>query len=189
MKKFMWFLCLLGCIALTTQAGELSKKGEVTHPCFVTTNTSEIEIKKIILTDEHTQVERRIIWETGRSGELYHQILICAMIIKKFPLREAAGVSIDGQTVPERIPDSGKQDIILSFAPDTHKEYNTVDFMEEETGWAICGVQLTEAEPYVYLPSFLQTRRLEQSQSLPQPQLKTGKAIINGYILGLSTLR
>lgn len=181
MKKFMWFLCLLGCIALTTQAGNYRKR-EVTHPCFVTTNTSEIEIKKIILTDEHTQVDAVLYGKPGEAAIISSNTYLCDDN-QKFPLREAAGVSIDGQTVPERIPDSGKQDIILSFAP-IPQGVHTVDFMEEETGWAICGVQLTEAEPYVYLPSFLQTRRLEQSQSLPQPQLKTGKAIINGYILG-----
>lgn len=43
---------------------------------------------------------------------------------------------------------------------------------------------MSKAEPYVYVPSFLQTRVVERSKSLPEPRLKTGKSIINGYILG-----
>ena len=74
-------------------------------------------------------------------------------------------------------------DIILSFAP-IPQGVHAVDFVEKEEGWTIYGVQLTGVEPYVYLPSFLQTRRLEQSRALPEPQLKAGKSIINGYILG-----
>ena len=181
MKKFVCFLCLLGCLALTVQAGNYRRR-EVTHPRFVTANTSKIEIKKIILTDEHTQVDAVLYGKPGEAAILSSDTYLCNEN-QKFPLREAAGVSIDGQTVPERIPDSGKQNVILSFAP-IPQGVHTVDFVEKGTGRTIYGVQLTEAEPYVYLPSFLQTRRLEQSRALPQPQLKAGKAIINGYILG-----
>ena len=181
MKKYVWLVCLMVCISIVAQAGNYRKR-EVTSPCFVTANTSNIEIKKIILSEEHTQVDAVLYGKPGEAAVISSDTYLCDEN-QKFPLREAAGVSIDGQTAPERIPDSGKQDIILSFAP-IPQGVHTVDFIEKEAGWAIYGVQLTEAEPYVYLPSFLQTRRLEHSQSLPQPQLKTGKAIINGYILG-----
>lgn len=76
MKKFMWFLCLLGCIALTTQAGNYRKR-EVTHPCFVTTNTSEIEIKKIILTDEHTQVDAVLYGKPGEAAIISSNTYLC----------------------------------------------------------------------------------------------------------------
>lgn len=181
MKKYVWILCLLGCIALTAQA-ENYRKRDVTNPCFVTATTSKIEIKKIIQTDEQTQVDAVLY---GRPGEV--AVISSNTCLRsgkqEFPLREAAHVSIDGKTVPERIPDSGKIDIILSFAP-IPQGIHTVDFVEKDEGWTIYGVQLTGIEPYVYVPSFLQTRRFEQSRTLPQPQLKSGKAVINGYILG-----
>ena len=115
MKKYVWILCLLGCIALTAQA-ENYRKRDVTNPCFVTATTSKIEIKKIIQTDEQTQVDAVLY---GRPGEV--AVISSNTCLRsgkqEFPLREAAHVSIDGKTVPERIPDSGKMDIILSFAP------------------------------------------------------------------------
>lgn len=181
MKKYIWFLCLLGCIALTAQAGNYRKR-DVAHPCFVTTNTSKIEIKKIILTDEQTQLNAVLYGTPGEVAVISSNTFLRSEK-QEFPLREAAHVSIDGRTEPERIPDSGKLDIILSFAP-IPQGIHAVDFLEKEEGWAIYGIQLTEAEPYVYIPSFLQTRRFEQSNTLPQPQLKVGKAIVNGYILG-----
>ena len=92
-------------------------------------------------------------------------------------------MSIDGKTEPELISKSGKHHVTLSFAP-IPAGVHAVDFVEKEEGWIIWGVQLSKAEPYVYIPSFLQTNHLEQSQDLPAPQLKAGKSIINGYILG-----
>lgn len=180
MKKYVWLVCLMCCIGMVAQAGNYRKR-EVTNPCFVTANTSKIEIKRIVLTDEQTQVDAVLY---GKPGEL--AVISSNTCLRnggqEFVLREA-NVSIDGKTVPERIPDSGKMDIILSFAP-IPQGVHAVDFVEKEEGWTIYGVQLTGVEPYVYLPSFLQTRRLEQSRALPEPQLKAGKSIINGYILG-----
>ncbi len=180
MKKYVWLVCLMCCIGMVAQAGNYRKR-EVTNPCFVTANTSKIEIKRIVLTDEQTQVDAVLY---GKPGEL--AVISSNTCLRnggqEFVLREA-NVSIDGKTVPERIPDSGKMDIILSFAP-IPQGVHAVDFVEKDEDWIIYGVQLTGVEPYVYVPSFLQTRRLEQSRALPEPQLKAGKSIINGYILG-----
>ena len=181
MKKYVWLVCLMCCISIVAQAGNYRKR-EVTHPCFVTANTSKIEIKKIILTDEQTQVDAVLYGKPGEVAVISSNTCLRSAE-QEFPLREAGNVSIDGKTVPERISDSGKMDIILSFAP-IPQGVHAVDFVEKEEGWTIYGVQLTGVEPYVYLPSFLQTRRLEQSRALPEPQLKAGKSIINGYILG-----
>ena len=181
MKKYVWLVCLMCCISMMAQAGNYRKR-EVAHPCFVTANTSKIEIKKIILTDEQTQVDAVLYGKPGEVAVISSNTCLRSAE-QEFPLREAGNVSIDGKTVPERIPDSGKMDIILSFAP-IPQGVHAVDFVEKEEGWTIYGVQLTGVEPYVYLPSFLQTRRLEQSRALPEPQLKVGKSIINGYILG-----
>ena len=180
MKKYVWLVCLMCCIGMVAQAGNYRKR-EVTNPCFVTANTSKIEIKRIVLTDEQTQVDAVLY---GKPGEL--AVISSNTCLRnggqEFVLREA-NVSIDGKTVPERIPDSGKMDIILSFEP-IPQGVHTVDFVEKDEDWIIYGVQLTRVEPHVYVPSFLQTRPLEKSRSLLSPQLKVGKSIINGYILG-----
>ena len=179
--KGVWLFFVFSCMFLFLQAGTYRKR-EVSRPCFITTNTSKIEIKKIILTDEQTQVDAVLYGEPGEAAVISSKTCL-RTTQQEFSLREAEGVSIDGKTEPELISKSGKHHVTLSFAP-IPAGVHAVDFVEKEEGWIIWGVQLSKAEPYVYIPSFLQTNHLEQSQDLPAPQLKAGKSIINGYILG-----
>lgn len=179
--KGVWLFFVFSCMFLFLQAGTYRKR-EVSRPCFITTNTSKIEIKKIILTDEQTQVDAVLYGEPGEAAVMSSKTCL-RTTQQEFSLREAEGVSIDGKTEPELISKSGKHHVTLSFAP-IPAGVHAVDFVEKEEGWIIWGVQLSKAEPYVYIPSFLQTNHLEQSQDLPAPRLKAGKSIINGYILG-----
>ena len=179
--KGVWLFFVFSCMFLFLQAGTYRKR-EVSRPCFITTNTSKIEIKKIILTDEQTQVDAVLYGEPGEAAVISSKTCL-RTTQQEFSLREAEGVSIDGKTEPEFISKSGKHHVTLFFAP-IPAGVHAVDFVEKEEGWIIWGVQLSKAEPYVYIPSFLQTNHLEQSQDLPAPQLKAGKSIINGYILG-----
>ena len=103
----------------------------------------------------------------------------------RFPLREADKVSIDGLTEPEVIPESGRLEVILSFAP-VPSGIHEVDFVEMESGWNIWGIQLTETDPYVYVPTFLEEEEPVEEQ-LPDPQLKMGPVKLNGYVLGYDT--
>ena len=105
MKKYVWLVCLMCCISMMAQAGNYRKR-EVAHPCFVTANTSKIEIKKIILTDEQTQVDAVLYGKPGEVAVISSSTCLRSAE-QEFPLREAGNVSIDGKTVPERIPDSG----------------------------------------------------------------------------------
>lgn len=178
--KGVWLFFVFSCMFSFLQAGTYRKR-EVSRPCYITTNTSKIEIKKIILTDEQTQVDAVLYGEPGEAAVISSKTCL-RTTQQEFSLREAEGVSIDGKTEPELISKSGKHHVTLSFAP-IPAEVHAVDFVEKEE-WIIWGVQLSKAEPYVYIPSFLQTNHLEQSQDLPAPQLKAGKSIINGYILG-----
>lgn len=57
---------ILCCLPVWLQAQHIQKR-VVEHPGFITTNTAEIEIKKIILTDEQTQVDAVIY---GKPGEI-----------------------------------------------------------------------------------------------------------------------
>ena len=179
--KGVWLFFVFSCMFLFLQAGTYRKR-EVSRPCFITTNTSKIEIKKIILTDEQTQVDAVLYGEPGEAAVISSKTCL-RTTQQEFSLREAEGVSIDGKTEPELISKSGKHHVTLSFAP-IPAGVHAVDFVEKEEGWIIWGVQLSKAEPYVYIPGFLQTNHLEQSQDLPAPRLKAGKSIINGYILG-----
>lgn len=104
------------------------------------------------MTDEQTQVDAVLYGQPGEMAVISsHTCLRTPQ--QEFCLREAEGVSIDGLTEPEAIPASGEHSIILSFAP-IPAGVHAVDFVEKEEGWTFWGVQLSKAEPYVYVPSF-----------------------------------
>ena len=85
---------------------------------------------------------------------------------------------------PELISKSGKHHVTLSFAP-IPAGVHAVDFVEKEEGWIIWGVQLSKAEPYVYIPRFFCKLIIwSKVRILPAPRLKAGKSIITVIILG-----
>ena len=171
---------LFGLPALP-QAGHVHKR-TLEHPGFITSNTSEIEISRIVLSNEQTQVDAVLYGKPGTPAVISADTYLVSEK-SRFRLREAEHISIDGMTEPESIPESGKMNITLSFAPiprGTHE----VDFVERESGWNIYGIQLSRKEPYVYVPNFLLSSPAGQTPELPEPGLFSGKAIINGYILG-----
>ena len=171
---------LFGLPALP-QAGHVHKR-TLEHPGFITSNTSEIEISRIVLSNEQTQVDAVLYGKPGTPAVISADTYLVSEK-SRFRLREAEHISIDGMTEPESIPESGKMNITLSFAPiprGTHE----VDFVERESGWNIYGIQLSRKEPYVYVPNFLLSSPAGETPELPEPGLFSGKAIINGYILG-----
>lgn len=182
--KGSWIVGIL-CVCFLHVQAETCHKREVQYPRFVTANTSQLELKRLILTDEHTQVDAVLYGEPGDISAISSDTYLYDGH-RKYMLREADRMSIDGKTEPEVIPESGRLDVLLSFEP-VAGEVHTVDFVAAQEGWKITGVQLNETEPYVYVPSFLEEQYMEPAQSLPQPRLKAGKAIINGYILGYTS--
>ena len=170
------------CFSFLQSEGKTFQKREINYPCFVTANTSQIEIKKIILTDEQTEVDAVLYGKAGDLAFISSEAYLKAGQ-QKYRLREAGNVSIDGTVEPELIPSSGALDIVLFFEPIPEGIYE-VDFFSEEDGWNIWGIQLTGNEPYVFVPSFLLSQQDEPEAVLSAPCLNFGKTVINGYILG-----
>ena len=73
--KRLWMICMACLLCLSLQA-EISHKRVVECPAFVTANTSEIEIRKITLTDEQTQVDAVFYGQPGTPAVLSSR-LIC----------------------------------------------------------------------------------------------------------------
>mgnify|MGYP003231346454 CR=1 FL=1 len=143
-RRICGCLCLL-CLCWITLQAQAGRRKVMENPGFVLTNTEDLEIRRIVLTDEQTQV--------------------------------------DGLTEPEVIAEDGKLDVTLSFAP-IRSDVHEVDFVDPEMGWNIFGIQLSSKEPYVYVPNYLTTDKPERRNEIPEPGLASGKAVVNGYILG-----
>ena len=97
--KGVWLFFVFSCMFLFLQAGTYRKR-EVSRPCFITTNTSKIEI-----TDEQTQVDAVLYGEPGEAAVISSKTCL-RTTQQEFSLREAEGVSIDGKTEPELISKS-----------------------------------------------------------------------------------
>ena len=78
---------------------------------------------------------------------------VCVPRSKNLACVKLKGCLLMEKTEPELISKSGKHHVTLSFAP-IPAGVHAVDFVEKEEGWIIWGVQLSKAEPYVYIPSF-----------------------------------
>ena len=172
---FLWFFlwkCPLSAVA--------AYKKEIVHPCFITANTSRMVVQRMICTADHTQLDVVLYGEPGSAVSLSWNTYLRAPL-QVFSLREA-DIPI-GKTDPERcFPASGRMAATLSFEP-VPQEIHAVDCVEGDAGWTIWGLQLNAAEPYVYVPDFLQ-------QDSPAAEKETaiacggpGKGMVNGYLL------
>lgn len=181
MIKYIYGICLF-CLLSSTLQAQTSRKKVVEYPGFVTASTGEIEIKKIILTDEQTQVDAVMYGSPGTPAVISSKTYLKTEKGTAI-LREAASVSIDGTTPPGLIPECGYLNVILSFSP-VPSGVHELDFVEPEAGWMIWDVQLSREEPYVYVPAFLTADKPKRTGELPEPVFGTGRAIVNGYMLG-----
>lgn len=160
-----------------------SYKKEIVHPCFITANTSRMVVQRMICTADHTQLDVVLYGEPGSAVSLSWNTYLRAPL-QVFSLREA-DIPI-GKTDPERcFPASGRMAATLSFEP-VPQEIHAVDCVEGDAGWTIWGLQLNAAEPYVYVPDFLQ-----QDSPAAVAEEETviagggpGKGMVNGYLLG-----
>ena len=103
--RSLWVFCFVWLLCISVEAA-VSERREVEHPCFIATNTSKIEIRKIILTDAHTQVDAVMYGNPGEPLVLSSNTFLTAGKAS-FRLRETDKVSIDGLTEPDVIPESG----------------------------------------------------------------------------------
>lgn len=87
--KGVWLFFVFSCMFSFLQAGTYRKR-EVSRPCYITTNTSKIEIKKIILTDEQTQVDAVLYGEPGEAAVISSKTCL-RTTQQEFSLREAEG--------------------------------------------------------------------------------------------------
>lgn len=182
MKNICGWICLL-CLCFLSLQAQAGRKKVLEYPGFVWANTSEIEFKRMILTEEQTQVDAVMYGKPGTPLVISSQAMLKGANGAVARLREADKISIDGVTEPEVIGEDGRLEVTLSFAP-LQSDVHEVDFVEPEMGWNIFGIQLSRKEPYIYVPNFLTSDTSMDSNELPEPGLSEGKAVVNGYILG-----
>ena len=159
-----------------------SYKKETVHPCFITSNTSRMVVQRIVSTAAHTQLDVELYGEAGTAVALSWNtylrtpLQVCSLREADIPI----GTADDSRCFPA----SGRLRATLSFEP-LPEGIHSFDVVEGDAGWTIWGLQLNAAEPYVYLPDFLQTESSRMPEEpLPEMSAAPGKGLLNGYLLG-----
>ena len=139
-------------------------------------------MQRIVSTAAHTQLDVELYGEAGTAVALSWNtylrtpLQVCSLREADIPI----GTADDARCFPA----SGRLKATLSFEP-LPEGIHSFDVVEGDAGWTIWGLQLNAAEPYVYLPDFLQT---ESSRMPEEPLLEMsvapGKGLLNGYLLG-----
>lgn len=176
---FFFFFLFLWKWPLSAAA---SYKKETVYPCFITSNTSRMVVQRIVSTAAHTQLDVELYGDAGTAVVLSWNTCLRTPL-QVCSLREA-DIPIGTADDSRRFPASGRLKATLSFEP-LPEGIHSFDVVEGDAGWTIWGLQLNAAEPYVYLPDFLQA---EPSRIAEEPLSKMsaapGRGMLNGYLLG-----
>lgn len=176
LRWLILMICLIVCNLVSWAS--LEKEGDI--PTFVTANTRQIEVEQINMMQDRTEVLVRLWGNPGSKITIDPHMALVAEG-KHYTLAGIEGV--DPTVGSEFYPESGEIGLYLLF-PALPANTLTVDLIEGDGGWKIWGIQVKGNEPYVYVPSFLTSRQMDFTASLPTVDLHPGRTIINGYLLG-----
>lgn len=176
LRWLILMICLIGCNLVSRAA--LDKTVDI--PTFIAANTRQIEVEHINLMQDRTEVLVRLWGNPGSRITIDSRMALVAEG-KHYTLTGIEGT--DPEVGSEFYPESGEIGLYLLF-PALPANTLTVDLMEGDGGWKIWGIQVKGNEPYVYVPSFLTSRQMDFSTPLPAVELRPGRTIINGYLLG-----
>lgn len=172
----------LTCLLLISLCAGLQAKKIVKKPYFMGNNTQSLEIEKVVLGKDTTWVEVEIY---GRPGE---QIRIDSAAVLRVSGKDYAYIGSAGfsQAKWTHLSVTGSLSATLKFAP-IPVDAESFDFIEipaDGKGWNIYGVCLDGKKPEVDIPQRLIDQKLDYSLPLPIPELKCGKSVIEGKLLG-----
>lgn len=171
------------CLVLVAVCAGLQAKKGVRAPYFMATSTSQIEFQKVTLGKDTTWIEAKIYSRPG-EGVRIDSTAVVQVGDKMYAYWGGDGFSKEFWT---NLPASGELAVTLKFEP-IPMDAESFDFYEmpakKSEGWNIYGVRLDGKKPEIGIPEKLLNQQLDYSQPLPDPDLKNGKTVIRGHILG-----
>ena len=171
------------CFVLIAVCVGLQAKKVVKAPYFMATNTSQIEFEKVTLGKDTTWIDAKIYSIPGEDVRI-DSTAVLQIGGKTYAYLGGNGFSKELWT---KTPASGELAVTLKFEP-IPMDTESFDFFEmsekKDEGWNIYGVRLDGKKPEIGIPEKLLNQQLDYSQPLPDPDLKNGKTVIYGRILG-----
>lgn len=155
----------------------------VQHPPYCVSNTTNIEVSRIALSDTAT-----VLYVDARYRPKYWIRISPLSYLRDndgrtYPLRSGIGITPEERFV---LPDNGCDSFKLVFPP-LPVEVTAIDFTEGDAGdgaFRIWGLQLkSDTLPLLQLPQSYASRPPMDTDTLPVPVLKQGTATIAGQLL------
>ncbi len=171
------------CFVLIAVCVGLQAKKVVKAPYFMATSTNQIEFERVTLGKDTTWIDAKIYSIPGESVRI-DSTAVLQVGGKTYAYLGGNGFSKELWT---KTPASGELAVTLKFEP-VPMDAESFDFFEmpekKDEGWNIYGVRLDGKKPEIGIPEKLLNQQLDYSQPLPAPDLKNGKTVISGHILG-----
>ena len=179
MKQFLFCITLTFIICLHIQG----KEKVIKHPPFIAWSSTSIEIDKAVLSDTATILHIKAFYQPKQWIRIASQSFIRDNNGETYPLRSGIGISPDKEFW---MPESGEAEFQLVFPP-IPKSVTSIDFSEGdkvEGAFKIWGIQLKGNQPAEFtLPSEAIVHKIDEKETLAEPQLCYGEATIKGQIL------
>lgn len=177
MKQFsILLLAMVSCCLLQ------AKDRVVKQPPFIVRNSSTIEIDRIVVSDTATVLDVKAFFRPHNWIQISGESYLLADNGEKYPVRSGNGITLDEKFW---MPDSGEASFSLIFPllPPTVK---VVDFIESdcEDCFKVWGIHLDGKLPELNLPENVKKQNLNYDEPLPKAELKDGKSVITGRLLG-----
>lgn len=159
-----------------------AKDRVVKQPPFIVRNSSTIEIDKVVVSDTATVLDIKAFFRPRNWIQISSESYLLADNGERYPVRSGNGITLDEKFW---MPDSGEAffSLIFPLLPPTVK---VIDFIESdcEDCFKVWGIRLDGKLPQLNLPENIKKQNLNYDEPLPKAELKDGKSVLTGRLLG-----
>lgn len=178
MKYLGLFLICLFCFCTRTEA----KERVIQRPPFIAWSSDVLEIDKIVLNDTATILHVKAFFEPKYWIKIQSGAYLLGDNGNKYMLRGVRGITLDKEFL---IPESGEIAFQMVF-PRMDDTVSSVSFFERNDAmesWKIWGIRLKGKHPKLTLPKSVTSKKTVVQDTLPEPVLKKGNALLKGKLL------
>lgn len=174
---------LLVALAVIAASCGQPRNRAIENPSIVGGNTSDLDIRKVELTDSNTVLSFHVVFRPGWWIKISPESYI-ETEGQRFPLVSADGIVPGEEFI---MPESGEADFKLTFGaiPASAKDLT----FSEGDGWTLYGVDLTgKAGRYDIHPDLPgDVRKAGEGEICAGPVMETGNTTINFHVLGFKS--
>ena len=178
MKNFgILLLAMVSCCLLQ------AKNRVVKQPPFIARSSSTIEIDRVVVSDTATVLDIKAFFRPHNWIQISNESYLLADNGEKYPIRSGNGITLGEKFW---MPDSGEASFSLIFplfAPHSESDLISLKAIVEDC-FKVWGIHLDGKLPELDLSDDVKKQKLNYDEPLPKAELKDGKSVITGRLLG-----